>query len=778
MHRMGSHYRARAVLMAGTALAGALGLASHAAAAAAANEGATLAEVVVTAQKREQNLQDVPISVTAMTADTLEVNRITNVNDLNALAPNLSVRPAAGGSGIPSFNVRGVTSYGVVPGSDKQISIYIDGVYLGSTRGSLFDFAEIERIEVLRGPQGTLFGRNSTAGAISVVTPDPTGKFGVHQELTYGNYAQYRSKTRLSLPAWGPLSATLTYVHDQRHGDIKNLGAGMVWDRTGVDSSRPPIQTSPKYLGSKNLESFFGAVKFAPSDDFSMVYKFDYSQNDYTPEGVAIVAVNPAGLGGLIGAITSNQPRPIVYDPSGRRPKAVNNSWSVPFYAKNYGHSLTAQLRINDSMSLKNILAYRYGYVYGSYQFDGLGGLVNVVPTLGPVGQPFGVIVLNNQSQSNQVSNETQINYDSKLVTVTAGAIYFHINDRSGPPRGLASSKALGVYPGGRVAPTFPAIQQSYNYGTSTALYTQAEVHVMPQIDLVGGYRITKDKKNGTLFNPAAISFTYEKTKPSYMAGVNYKPLDDVLIYGKFSTGFVSGGSVSTIAFLPEKARSWEAGIKADLLGRRLRTNLSVYDVKYRDLQSAQGGTTVNRPDLSTLIIDLGNVHAKGFELEVTAQVMQGLTVGGGLGYTDNAYTYFTPLSLSLLGANYAPTLQPKWTGQLWGQYETEPVFGDARIRMRLDASYRSRQRLDPNPAQPVAAFRVLQYGPSAWTVNGRIGLNKLKVAGVDSEIALWVRNLNNDKSPSFANVISALGVASSSFVPARTFGVDLILNY
>ena len=131
-----------------------------------------------------------------------------------------------GGVSLPAFTLRGVTSYGVVPGSDKEVSQYLDGVYIGSATGSISELPDVDRIEVLKGPQGTLFGRDATAGAISIVTHTPTGKFDFHQELTGGNYDQFRSKTRLDLPAYDDLSASITFVHNERQGDIRNLAAG------------------------------------------------------------------------------------------------------------------------------------------------------------------------------------------------------------------------------------------------------------------------------------------------------------------------------------------------------------------------------------------------------------------------------------------------------------------------------------------------------------------------------------------------------------------------
>jgi iron complex outermembrane receptor protein len=296
-----------------------------------AQAGEKLEEIVVTAQKREQSAQDVPIAITAITADTLQANRVTNVADLSGLAPNVLVRPSAGSSGIPSFSMRGVVSYGVVPGSDKEVSIYLDGVYIGSPRASIFDLPDIERIEVLRGPQGTLFGRNSTAGAINIVTHNPDGQLGLHQELTFGDYNEFRTRTSLSLPTWGPFSAYASFVHDVREGDINNLGAGTFWDRSGPDT-HIGAQTSPTTLGDKNDVSWFAAVKFEPNDSFRTIYKYDHDEDHFTPDGVAAVGINPnlPLIGPLLQTLVSSQPSPVVFDPSAKRPDSVNNAWATP----------------------------------------------------------------------------------------------------------------------------------------------------------------------------------------------------------------------------------------------------------------------------------------------------------------------------------------------------------------------------------------------------------------------------------------------------------------
>lgn len=450
---------ARVLLASTSALAG---LAAIPAMAQQASEGG-LEEIIVTAQKREQSLQDVPIAVTALSGDALQANRVANVADLSGLAPNLLARSAIGGGAAPAFSMRGVLSFGVVPGADKQVSIYLDGVYISSPRGSLFELPDIQRIEVLRGPQGTLFGRNATAGAMSVVTRDPTGEIGARQQFTFGNFNQFQTRTTIDLPRVGPFSAFGSFVYSKRRGDIRNLGAGTSWDRTGPDT-RMGQQISPKYLGSKNVDSWFAALKFEPSDNFTTTYKFDKAVNHFTPEGVALVGYNKnvALLGNLIDALVTSNEVPLA--PNAKRPEAVQNGFTVSGLQRNIGHSLTSILELGDNLTVKNIAAYRKTFVTSAMPLDGMGSLTFTPQALvpyatfaafsrnpalaqaapeviaatiqgtatalaGQVGQRFSVLGANNQSRSTQWSDELQVNYDSDLLTVTAGALYFKSKD-------------------------------------------------------------------------------------------------------------------------------------------------------------------------------------------------------------------------------------------------------------------------------------------------------------------------------------------------------------
>jgi iron complex outermembrane receptor protein len=770
--------RAWGLLCAASALTLSFATDASAQTAPAAKSSETIQEVVVTAQRRSQNVQDVPIAVTALTQATLKANRVTSVSDLNLLAPGVAVVPSAGGTQIPSFTMRGTTSYGVVPGSDKAISIYLDGVYISSARGSIFNLPDISQLEVLRGPQGTLFGRNATAGAISITTRDPTGKFGVQQDFTGGNYDHFRSRTSIDLPAWGPFSAYVSYIHEYKHGDTRNVGAGTVWNyKNAVTSEVPKTQVSPSYLGTENTNAVFVAVKFQPTERFSNIYKFDWTHDHGSPEAVAF-------LGDDLGGFISHMPGVLVA--GAERPDAVNNGFSIARVQTNYGHSLTSKYDAG-SFQIKNIFAYRYTLLYTSDQLDGVG------PILLAPGLPLTVLGITNLTKSEQWSDELQGFYHSKYLTLTVGVIGFESKDYNGAIPGLPNNVAFAVTPG-YVVPS--AVSNFYNKGKSIAGYAQAEFHVTSYLDLVAGFRETKDWKSGAAYLSPALAnpfFTYEGSRPNYLIGFNYKPTRDILAYVKYSTAFVSGGNVAGIPFLPETVHSWEAGFKGEFFEHRLRTNLALYDATYYHLQQAEGGSTFQGtdllkrfpflPEIGTFVVDQGGtVDTKGFEFEGTAVVAHGATLGTNVSFSDTKFKGVDPAIDNPPGVTPIPTLLPKWTVGLWGSYERTFENG-LRGSVRIDANWRSKiwfqSPVIANPASPHYEPSYAPYvsSPQTWVVNARATLGGFKLGPVSAEVALWAKNLTDDKSINY-DLLIPFFVGSANYQPARTFGVDVSFRY
>ncbi len=822
-----------------------------------ADTAATIAEIVVTAQKREQNLQDVPISITAFTETAIVANRIQDVRDLNALAPNLTVRLSTGGGQIPNFSLRGLYTSGTAAGTDKGVALYLDGVYIQSVIGSVFDFADIERIEVLKGPQGTLFGRNSTGGAISITTRNPTGEFAVKQDLTYGNYDQFRSKTRVDLPALGPLSASITYLHSQRRGDTRNLGAGTTLDYR-LASPLMGVRVSPEYLGSDNVEAVAATLKLDAFDGLDLIYKFDYSENNYTPNAQGS---NYVQTGGIVATLRAASPNPMTPLTS-LRPDAVNNAFTTPSRLWSYGHNFTAQYRVNDAITIKNIASYRKSSLTSSFQLDGTGGLVNIavgalpggrVLTLAnvtntsnrslsgggaagviagtgviPPGTPFVFLSNNTFNRERQWSDEFQVNISTKWFELTAGYIHFDNHIATGGAADLYNTLQTTALYGQGTTSFGTAFVMPKNTGfiptevtsISDAFYIQPEFHLTDRLDIVGGARITKDRKTGFEVAPdqwvatgnaavprATVSrpISYRDSQQSFMVGLNYRPTDDILVYVKYADGYISGGQLATIPFEPEKAFSYEAGIKADLFDRRFRSNLAVFKVDYQNVQSTTSGqlTGVASSFLyGQAVISAADATAKGFEWENTIVPVRGVTLTGNLGYTDFKYdpntVYGGPTAtggvcrgptctggfvLTSGSAGYLPLQRPKWTANVAAQYDTLEIVGGGHLTFRVDANFKSKNLMASDLSvgntlgeAPSAIVRASATSPAQWLVNARAGLVDFDLGGTKVDLSVWGKNiLNNRHIVQF----TALGpVSSVIYERAPTYGVDLRVSF
>jgi iron complex outermembrane receptor protein len=782
----------------------------------AANTGA-LQEIVVTAQRREQKLQSVPISITALNAEALKANRIETVGDLNAVAPNLTVRLGAGGNQSPNYTLRGILGASSAAGQDKGVSLYLDGVYLQAQSGSIFELADIERVEVLKGPQGTLFGRNATGGAIQIITRDPTGQLGGFQEFSGGNLGIFRSRTHVDLPAWGPLSASITYLHSQRDGDVNNLGAGTQWNyaASGVVSG---ILTSPSRLGDDDTNAVMTAVKYS-NDQFDLIYKFDYTHDDYTPnaEGISYL---PTGFLTQLQAASPNPRTPV----TNQRPDAVNNWFATPGVTEASGHNLTARYYLNDDIQFKNILAFRKTKNYTTFQLDGLGGLTNVgIPDFrgfppglaipfGPggnpklasfvTGAPFLFLGNNDYVREWQWSDEFQVNVNTDWMTLTAGFLHFYDHITTSGFTDAYNTSITQVITGQNTAlngtpfviPANPGYKGAVVQTFSNALYAQPEFHLTDQLDLVTGIRWTIDQKDGhesfpdQTITPGVSPIYYKHPQITYLAGLNYKFDDNTLTYAKYSTGFVSGGQLSTLTYQPEKARSWELGVKTEQFDHRLRSNLALFDARYSNLQYDTSGLLTGNPAtalFSQAIVNQGDAHALGFELENTIAAFKGVIFTANVGYTNFKYEQSTipPGLASLSGPpGFKPFQRPNFTGTLGAQYTSDEIWRGGYLMARVDANFRSETLMtsntisttSPNASDP--AILKAATSPFVWLLNSRVALTNIDFGETTAEIALWGRNLLDERE--IVQFVGLGPVGSVIYEPARTFGVDVRFDF
>ena len=294
---------------------------------AAGGESATLERVEVTVQKRKERLQDVPLATTAITAQDLETRGIANVADLSALAPNLQVSQTPGNATAAQIAIRGSVTTNPALYWEPTVGMYVDGVYVGKMQGSVFDLVDLERVEVLRGPQGTLYGRNTLAGAINLVTRKPSGDWGGSAALELGNYNARVGKLSMDLPQIGPLKAAVGLRGEQRDG----------WVRTTPGSSVPELNNRDNRGGRL-------ALNLALSPALELDYRYDNSHADQAPRHSQLVRSDLAGLGLIVA--------------QGRQTTA---SVDGPLFERMDidGHAFTAEWKVNADNSLKYIGALR-----------------------------------------------------------------------------------------------------------------------------------------------------------------------------------------------------------------------------------------------------------------------------------------------------------------------------------------------------------------------------------------------------------------------------------
>lgn len=758
-----------------------------------------LTDIVVTAQRREESLQRVPVAVTAIGTEQLDQLRVTNVRNLAGIAPSLQINQQ-GLSSNSTIIIRGIASGTSNNAVDPKVGIYIDGVYVGRTVGSIFDLADIQRVEVLRGPQGTLFGRNATSGAISLVSAPPKGEWGLRATGSYGNYDAIRGKAVLDLPAFGPFSVKLAYLHDEIDGDYTNLIGGRTIDLSRRDPSFDEPLRYARKLGKRNTDGAQVAIR-GDFDNIIADYRFDYSDARSTGRPIQSFGVIPDSSGQLLSPIVALQPLlgGVTNLSTTRIRGAVANATSEE-HVVTQGHSLTLTLSANDQLTVKSITAFRkFRQDPNIFDLAGTGGLRFTQAQLGALLTPgltpaqiqgalfspanlpgandsFFSLLTARATKQRQFSQEIQFQVDEDNYELTAGLFYFH--ERS------PASDVLGILepvPNGVVTPSF--FDQIFGSGTTRTLsinnsmagYAQLTWHLSDTIDLTGGLRGTIDDRELQIFEVAGgqgaelgvgrYKASYDKL--TYTAIATWRPNTDTTLYGKISTGYVSGGILSGIPYDPETLTSYELGAKTQLFDNRLRFNVAGYYSDYKDLQ------TQNFINGRQFFDNAGKASIKGFEVEAEAVPVPGLTLSGNVGFSDLNYKTFILNGQEV--ADFArTTYNSRWTGRAAAQYDAPEFSNGARLQGRVEGRYRSAYYLTSTPLVNLAGQEVFEASnrrPGFWLLDARAGLVDLPLGGSRVSFSVFGQNLLDKQPASFgAPVLSLTG----SFDRGRTYGVEV----
>lgn len=674
-------------LMIGVLLASGPALAQEAPSTASAT---TLDSIKVTARKREETLQEVPVAVTAFTAEALDKMNVQDISDLDGQVPNLTIYAARGASSTVTAYIRGIGQSDPTWGADPGVGIYLDDVYIARPQGALLDVFDVSRIEVLRGPQGTLYGKNTIGGAIKYISRGlPTQTEGFAQ-VTMGNYNQLDAKAAIGGPLGGAdsgLRGRVAVASMNRDGFGENTFTGQ------------PVSDKQINAARLNLGAYAG-------DDFDVQFGLDWIDDQSAMRGSKMLAPNPY--------TPAYPPMDDRYDiRSGMR-----NLNSV----ETKGASATVNWRPNDDVALKYVVAKRESDSDANIDFD------STPVKLADVGGTY---------TDNQVSNEVQFNYDA-----------------GGRARGVVGVYQFSGEAGGQIRNNYFNLQFGDTRGKvltdSIALYADWTFDLTNKFKLDVGARYTDEDKRAIVFNrfysdatftrQIAVAADFDKTTNfkniSPKVSLDYEITPDIMVYGLATRGFKSGGyniRANAVAvprsaepFDDETVDSFEVGSKIAFLDQRLFLNLSAFHNKYKDIQlSVFTGIDTNGDGIDDAFFgDFTNAGAgtvNGLEFEYQYLPTQHWLISGNLAWLDTKYDEYMDR-----GVNVADQMKftnaPDFSGALNVEYRTDLANG-GNLSARVSYSYQSEvwPTTDLSPVIRQDGYGLLNAGviwrlDDAWT--------------------------------------------------------------
>ena len=823
---------AKVALLAGSVLASMAATSAFAEAPAASDAAADsgLGDIVVTATKRETNLQETPIAMAVMTTETLKDRHVQSLYDLaDGAIPSLRIATFEARQSALTVGIRGIVPLDAnQPAREQGVGIYVDGVYLGRQHGLNAALFDVERVEVLKGPQGTLFGRNTEGGALSIVSKAPTGEFGGRAGGGFGNYGSYNGDIHLNLPEFAGFSNKLDGVLQHQDATTKNPLAG---------------QTGWNYYHRKGLRA---AVRWQPTSSITNDFSYDVARDANTPFYSQLLNYNPNGcvagtqasqaactLPGtsytnLTGTVRSLLPG-VVVNGKTRMKTADIGVPQQPSVDKSHGFTNSLKWTVSPEIELRSITAWRG---VDATQWDNSGGahrppVVNLTASCTEAAPcAFSRYSLADLRQR-QFSQELQAVGTVGKFDYVAGLFYFneHVSDDAATP---ASN---GVYLNAAGQPVYTILDSctgSGGFGSdvgcrsidrasevwskSYAAYGQLTFNATEQLHITVGGRYTHDEKKGVLHysrnvnydtNPPAASVGYSPLDATWnrfnpMATVAYDVNDDLHVYAKYATGYRAGGASSRTsnyqAFDPEDVKSNEVGLKSNFWDNRARFNLAGYIMDRKnsqvDISSIQfvGSSSFN--NLVTINAP-GITKIRGIEADLTLEPIDGLTLNASHAYT---YTKIPPVLITATAASGGSTsvyqqfyivFTPRNAASGSIDYALPIGTQDTKLKFHIDGNY----------SQATQDFdQFATKNDASLIFNGRVSLAGLDLGGQKVTIGLWGRNLFNEQyvfrrdpsnslpgaptssvtTGSISNIMGDYG----NFNAPRTFGLDASVEF
>ena len=768
-------------------------------------DGGGLTEIIVTATKRETNLQKTPISISVMGAETIRERKVQSLMDLaDGGVPSLRVAPFESRQSALTVGIRGIVPLDAnQPAREQGVGIYIDGVYLGRQHGLNTGLFDVERVEVLKGPQGTLFGRNTEGGAVSIVAKGPTGEFGGRVDGGMGNLGTYNAGLHLNLPEVAGFAVKLDAVLAHQDPVTKNPLAGQAgWGQFHRKGGRV-------------------AVRWNPADGVTNDFSFDKSRDEnspfysqllnYNPNNCLSGGTNAAPLAipagstcvtpgtafiGTQGTIKSLTPGVVVNGKTLMRNADIGVPQALTV-DETFGVTNLFKWKIAPEIELRAITAWRGVEVQ---QNDNAGGLHRVpVVNLTASCTAAAPCTFSRYSRADlfqrQFSQELQAVGTIDTIDYVAGAYYFNerVRDDAATPNSMgaiavlnSSNQVVGAtftpiaFCTGAANPDLGNAVQGCSIdrassvrSKSYAVYGQATWNPTDVLHITVGGRYTNDKKKGELLfsrgvnyltSPAtALANGYAPLDKSWsrfnpMATIAYDLSDTVHTYVKYATGYRAGGASSRTsdyrAFNPEDVKSYELGFKADFWDRRARINLAAYMMDRKgsqvDLSTIQPTATGNFNNLVTFNAP-GTTKIKGIEADLTIKPTDNLKFDLSYAYTHTdipevPVTYREFTSAGVATGKSSTVLQkfyivytPRSAASGSIDYELPLGSTDSKIKFHIDANY-------SQATQSFDQFAV--KNDESFVVNGRISWADIALGNGDRKLnlGLWSRNLLNNQ--------------------------------
>ncbi|GAB2492226.1 TonB-dependent receptor [Pseudoxanthomonas sangjuensis] len=710
----------------------------------ATQEAKTLDSITVTARKREETLQEVPVAVTAFTPETLEKLNVRDIGDLDAQVPNLTIYAARGSTSTVTAYIRGIGQADPLWGVDPGVGIYLDDVYIARPQGALLDVFDVERIEVLRGPQGTLYGKNTIGGAIKYISrglPKETDGFA---SVTVGNYNQLDAKAAIggSIGGSEALRGRIAVASMNRDGFGENL-------YTGQEVSDKEILAARAQLGAY------------VSDNFDVQFAFDWMDDQSGVRGGKMLAANPLDYVVDPGLGFGQQPLDDRYDiRSGM--KNINDTTMK-------GASATANWRINDDWAAKYVLAKRESDTDTYIDFDML---------------PNRIVDVHAFYSDEQVSNELQVNYDG-----------------GGRARGVMGLYQFDGDAGGQVLNNFINLSFGDTQGVvntkSIAVYTDWTFDLTDVLKLDVGARWTDEDKHArvlnrcytdatftqlaaacTATNPTPIAADFDKSTSfsnlSPKVSLDYQITPDIMVYGLASRGFKSGGyniraqqvqfPLSAEPFQDEKVDSFEVGSKMSLLDQRLFLNLSAFHNKYEDIQLSvfsnydSDGDGVDDAFFGDFT-NAGKGTVNGAEVEYQWLPSEHWLISGNLAWLDAKYDEFMTGGVNIADSQKF-TNAPEFSGALNVEWRTDLANG-GNLSARLGYAYQSEVYPTTDLSEDIKqdGYGLLNAGV-IWRANEAWSFS------------LQGTNLTDEEYRTTGYNIASLGILTGFYGPPRQFSL------